>query len=730
MPGVGAGPSVAQQVERAVQPRLQVDEGERGQPARGQLDGKRHAVELSNDVGDGPELVRRHPVPWPHPRGAVEEDCDRGDVREVALVGGVGQRERGQPERVLGGQPERFAARGQHGHPGARGQDRADRVADRAEEVLAVVDDQEPGLVAEHGEAGGQDVALHDVQVQGRRQRVGYRGGVGDGCEQQHPGRLAGTGDVQGDPRLAHAARPDERDQPLHREQPVQHCDLGLATDQPGGWPDRPDGCDRDRVGRAGGDVAFQLQQAPVTGPTRSPRRAACGTYARSGAPRVRGPWLPACASGAGRQVRAAGRRRACRRPGRPPWRPRPRRSAQPISASVTSRWSCAHPSTAVAIASTSVRSARTGPRHSAFASRSSGNAPAGSRCARVRAVASRARACVTSRSAGSRSRRYPSCRVCRRAAALPRCRTEPGHVGVQGLARRVGHLGRPQRVHETVDGYRPSLGERQQREHGPPFGPGHLDRHAVDDQPQGSEHLHPHPRGLVDCTHPVHPLPDRWCQRGESACKIVDTLAVDPGCHHPARAGRTNREKKDGSHQARRVPRPLRRRPGRGRRRRADGHRQPTRPLHLARGGSGDCRAVRRTHRLPHSLPDRMAAGSGRGRLRGLRRGDRPVLADGRAGVLPGGPERAEPVGLGPHRAGLPARGAEADRSVPDGRRNRLARARRGRVRRLRRVLPARLRGRAGSAPGSRRWPRWRRSSAPAGGSPTSGAASGPAPC
>ena len=44
------------------------------------------------------------------------------------------------------------------------------------------------------------------------------------------------------------------------------------------------------------------------------------------------------------------------------------------------------------------------------------------------------------------------------------------------------------------------------------------------------------------------------------------------------------------------------------GQRRRC-GHRQPARPLPRARRGPGDSRAVRRAHRLPPALPDRVAA-------------------------------------------------------------------------------------------------------------------------
>jgi hypothetical protein len=87
-------------------------------------------------------------------------------------------------------------------------------------------------------------------------------------------------------------------------------------------------------------------------------------------------------------------------------WSARPAAMALSMSASVTSRCSCAQPSTAVVIGRTSVRSARTGPLQSACASRNRASAPAGSRGAPARALASNDRACVRSRpSSPSRSR-------------------------------------------------------------------------------------------------------------------------------------------------------------------------------------------------------------------------------------------------------------------------------------------------------------------------------------
>jgi hypothetical protein len=76
--------------------------------------------------------------------------------------------------------------------------------------------------------------------------------------------------------------------------------------------------------------------------------------------------------------------------------------------------------------------------------------------------------------------------------------RAQPGDMGVQGLTPRLGDLGRPQRVQEVIDRDDPAPGEREQRQHSAPLGAGHVDRCAVDDQPQRPEHLHPHRAGHV----------------------------------------------------------------------------------------------------------------------------------------------------------------------------------------------------------------------------------------
>ena len=116
------------------------------------------------------------------------------------------------------------------------------------------------------------------------------------------------------------------------------------------------------------------------------------------------------------------------------------------------------------------------------------------------------------------------------------------------------------------------------------------------------------------------------------------------------------------------------------------------------------------------------VAARAGGGRLRQLRSRRRAVLADRRAGLRAGRPGRgAVPAGRVPARAGRAAGRVADHRRVPVRRRHGLARAPRGRVLRLRDVLPAGLRrqphlqldpgaGRRGGEAGRRRPGRRRR--------------------
>ncbi len=186
------------------------------------------------------------------------------------------------------------------------------------------------------------------------------------------------------------------------------------------------------------------------------------------------------------------------------------------------------------------------------------------------------------------------------------------------------------------------------------------------------------------------HPRRQHARQRDDSARKIHDTAAADPGPY--------DEEQEPRPRHADRLPRPVRRRPRCDRDHRRRRHRRPARPLPRPRRRRRDPGTVRRADRMPPALPHRVAARAGRRRVRHLRPRDGRVLTHPRAGLLSRRPERPRPARGVPHRARLPARRTAHHRGVPDRRGSRLARARRRRLRRVRRVLPARLRHRAGA--------------------------------
>jgi hypothetical protein len=65
---------------------VRVGQGEGGQPAGGQLDGRRHSVETADGVGNQAQVRGRRRRTGADPAGPVEEDDYRGNLRQD-LVG-------------------------------------------------------------------------------------------------------------------------------------------------------------------------------------------------------------------------------------------------------------------------------------------------------------------------------------------------------------------------------------------------------------------------------------------------------------------------------------------------------------------------------------------------------------------------------------------------------------------------------------------------------------------
>ena len=142
----------------------------------------------------------------------------------VATVACVGEAERWDHDDVLAAEPERPPAGQQEPEVRAGCAQSLHQVADRGEEVLAVVEHQQRGAV---GDVVGERVDLPRpvgaLQAQrlgdGRAQQVG----LGEVGERHHPTSVAVgaprlLGDPEGDPGLPHPAGPHERDDPGRRK--------------------------------------------------------------------------------------------------------------------------------------------------------------------------------------------------------------------------------------------------------------------------------------------------------------------------------------------------------------------------------------------------------------------------------------------------------------------------------------------------------------------------------
>ena len=164
-------------------------------PGGGELDREREAVEAAAD-----RLDRRVGCELP-PDGTRTLDEERRSV--------VG-RQRLEPVLPLARDVQRRPARGEHAHPGAGAEDRADGRR-RLEQVLEVVEEEQELPAAEKpGQVVGRSQRLRDLGVEER--------GVGE-ADERHPEDAVALGahelgrDLEREPGLPRAARPGEREE-------------------------------------------------------------------------------------------------------------------------------------------------------------------------------------------------------------------------------------------------------------------------------------------------------------------------------------------------------------------------------------------------------------------------------------------------------------------------------------------------------------------------------------
>ena len=491
--GVDRGPAALQQVERGVEPGVEVGERQRPDPAGGQLQRQRQAVEAADDVGHHQRVVALEHQVGLAPAGMRQERGDRRDRGDVAPAR-LRHRQRAQPEDVLGGQAQGLARRGEHGQVGAAVDQRGGQLAGGVDDVLAVVEHQ-------HGRAAGQRVAgrrphlaLRHPEPQRRGQRRGdtaavlHRGELHDG--HGPPALGGGDGRLQRQPGLAHPARSHHRYQPPAREAPAEVGQLAVPAHQRRRRPGRRAARRRDGrradhplgdlpldggEGRARVEAGLLHQAAPdvVGGPERVGLPAGPG---EGGDEQRVGP-LPEGLGGGGPGggLDQVGRHLAGlgRQPG-----------LEPVVGEVAPQLG---------------QGDGVGLQRGDTGELVQGRAPPQAEGA----------AELVDRGAGPGQRpglvdvELPGRQVEPVAGALadeavagrPEVAAQPGDVAVQRPAPGPGHLARPHGVEQLVGGHGAAAGHGQQREHRPPAGPRHVDALAVDREPQRAEQPDPHPR-------------------------------------------------------------------------------------------------------------------------------------------------------------------------------------------------------------------------------------------
>ena len=207
-----------QQAELVVEPGGDLVDRQDPGPGGGQLERERDPVEPADELGDCGGVVAADPEPWANGRGPLDEQghglgpADRRGGRR-----GLGQRQGRDRVERLAGDAEALPAGGHDPDVGAGGEDPVDGGRRRLEDVLAVVEDEQPAARPEVVEDGRRDVLARLLgDRHGRRDRLEDEGTVLDRAELDEPGPLVVLVEVlgreaQSEARLADTTRADER---------------------------------------------------------------------------------------------------------------------------------------------------------------------------------------------------------------------------------------------------------------------------------------------------------------------------------------------------------------------------------------------------------------------------------------------------------------------------------------------------------------------------------------
>ena len=230
---VGTG----QELWAALQPIEQLGQPQRLDAGSRQLDGQRHPVQALHQPGGNRSRFAVQDEPRISLPGPVrEQPYRRGHLRVVRYAG----RQRPQPEPDLAGQPDGFTAGGQDPDVVGGGQHRRAQLRDRGQHVLAVVQDQQQLLAAQHrGQRLGHRQARSGRQAQPGRDHRRHLAGVRYGGQLHQPRPIGETarhqsGHLAGQPGLTHATRSGHSHQAVPRQQRGHLSDVIVAADETG----------------------------------------------------------------------------------------------------------------------------------------------------------------------------------------------------------------------------------------------------------------------------------------------------------------------------------------------------------------------------------------------------------------------------------------------------------------------------------------------------------------
>ncbi len=242
----GVAGAAAQERKTALQPGQQGRRSEEGDAGGGQLDGEWQALQPGADLRHGRGVRQAQGEVGPGRLGTPDEESHRrtrGEILEARGRRRVQQRQRGDDKDVFAGEAQHLAAGGEDLQVRSNGQEVGEERG-RLDHLLDVVEQQQDVAWAQ---VGGQDLGrgrspsgcAHLLQAQRPRDRREDEGGVGDRgqADEDDPVReLRGKigGDVQGQPRLADAARPRQGDEAdlVAAQQCGDVGGLALAADQ------------------------------------------------------------------------------------------------------------------------------------------------------------------------------------------------------------------------------------------------------------------------------------------------------------------------------------------------------------------------------------------------------------------------------------------------------------------------------------------------------------------